>query len=252
MTRTIFVAAWIVATCQATALAVPVSFAFTGHISQIRATNADQDDLSAGLAAILPFGIGAPFSGHFTYDTDVPDISSSPTLGYYVHASPQLPPDPNVSYAHDFVMNIEGLEFRLPQTAHSVVIYDNNSFRDAFIIGNSLDRGPPIYPDGWSTEGEEIVFGSSLYDDDEEAFTSDALPTNIDLSLMESAGAGYTAVGPSTLTTPLGSFTAYGISFAGDIETLVLIPEPSTMWLLWIVSMAVLTSRHCRRVQLHR
>ncbi len=189
-----------------------ITFNFEGVVTEL--------DVNGGLFG--PVGlvtVGDPFAGHFSYEVGPvnPDqVPADPELGFYdalefaVDGSPLIFQNPRISVTHRFVP--------------------------------SLPPADPISIDRFSVVAETpgaLHFSATLTLTGSfgAAFTDDSLPTNLNLSVFDTATvAGIVAV---------GLFPAPTIDDHGTLETLILIPEPYTFTLATLALLGLLA--HGRR-----
>ena len=193
------------------ALGVPLYLSYEGNLTLV------EDPFDRFNASVVD---GAQFSGNYTYDPDVAiDSNPDPTLGAY-------------SLGGELVADIGDMHFaatdiyapvRNDYTAGSIII-------DSFmILAQTLTSGNlPLFN----------RMSITISDDTATAFSSDALPTTLDL-----ADFPY-----------VNSFEIYADGVAthlyGDLTSLTLTPEPATLSLLALGGLAMLRRRRrrsCRR-----
>lgn len=222
-----------------------IRYEFTGTMSIIRAEAPDRTtDVSAQLAALLPFAVGDPFTGHLVYDTGVPDASPDPDTGIY----DQVLPDGSLTW------NIGGARFTSGGGLDIRVLDRDTTSGDLFVanygvVYGNAGLGLPLLPSGLmitrsgSGAASTADFGLFLTDrSDRTALTSDALPNPLEFaefdfgSVSFSTGGG-TTFRPHSVVTPLGSLEIGSILLSGQIDNLrvVPVPEPSAAALLLAV-----------------
>ncbi len=152
----------------------PVSFRFTGHVTEI-----DDDDCSVPLLEPGVISIDDPVSGIFTYDLDAIDTDPDPNEGYYDAHSPPMP-----NY-----VTINGLSFQAdPDDPHvAVYIYNDKPFfpfESDEIALFALTHSVPYSDLGLDDPEVTIdltVMIIGLFDFTATVFSGDSLPSSLDL-----------------------------------------------------------------------
>ena len=191
-----------------------ITFNFEGVVAEL--------DVNAGLFG--PLGlvtVGDPFTGHFSYEVGLGNPDQSPgdsevgiydALEFAIDGSPLVFQNPRIGVTHLFVPSIAPLE--------PISI---DSFR---VIAET--PGAPHFSASLTLSGP---FGA--------AFTDDSLPTTLNLSAFDTAiVAGIVAFGLHPLPT---------IDDHGTLETLALIPEPSTLAIATIALLSLVAFAWRRR-----
>jgi hypothetical protein len=220
---------------QDRALADLITIEAAGTISIIRAQSTDEaTDLSDAFDAILPFNEGTSFTASVVYDLSVPDDwDADPEVGVYDYAT----------FVEHFIWDIDGTTFLEEIWGwHAVRVHDDTPSPnpeypyDWFVTGAWVNL-----PDGWGPDSLIENMRLQLTDRDSSVFSSDALPTDLNLDDFEVKYIELRTWGnrEGVFVTPLGSLEGEDFRIVGTIETLSTfrtstepIPEPATMLLL--------------------
>ncbi len=195
MKKAIFIIAFLF--FGSTAWAFPVSYNFSGNITSVN----DNDNLLDGSVVV-----GGSFSGIFSYDSDLPDIVSSPT--YYSSGGSPSVSSTITTGNYNFQVGLGSID----------------STNDYMIILGNYTNTPFI--DLTPSPGKLTKI--MLTDAGGTSFSGTSLPNNLDLDIFDSAT--ITIHGDSGPNNPF-------FSVLGNIDTLTAnnpIPEPTTIALLGI------------------
>lgn len=187
------------------AQAVPITVELSGTV----ATVDDVDDLFGGA-----FSVGMPFTATIAYDTSVPDIDPSSTIGRY---------EENPASQLSITMSLGGVDIStstVTSEAIFVVRSDTNLFLPS--VNDPVSTGPALIQ-------MQMILDSS----NPLAITSDELPTSLNLADFD---------GNRQMALVASSFPSFGFVFA-DIETLTVVPEPGTGALLGLALAFLLRRR---------
>ena len=194
----------------ASAGAAPITFLFTGHVTQVAA-------LDPASPFPDPVDVGTPFSGRFRFDGASPDLVplDAQTGSYTSSGTP-----------YGIRLSLAGLTFAFP-SVNIGVLNDYAGPTDYYLVTFAESAGPGN-PTGTLVE-------LTLIDDSGTAFSGDALP------LLPPALGDFLVRSFLFTDTILGNQVEIG----GEIESLVVkaAPEPSTMLLLVLPAVGLIRRR---------
>jgi hypothetical protein len=209
--------------------AASVSYEFTGTINRI----------DSEIASALSFTVGTPFTGHFTYDSEV----TSDSAFYHM----------DIAHAQKFVWQIGDTTFGHSGEGMTLWIYDNPSY-DKFMLFPNLGL-----PEQWTletppAEGGGTWYGSTAYrmdwkDSTGEVFTGNTLPLTLDIADFDELLISFVLF-DGILSTPQGTVSngdwdastseaGQGLFLQGQIQTLTVVPEPATIVLFCLGGLAI-------------
>ena len=153
----------------------PVSFRFTGHLTEIV-----DEDCSVPLLDPAIFSVDDPVSGIFTYDLDSTDIEpDDPGFGFYEDHSPRCP--------YSVTVNVLSFQNDPDHPDLYVKIWDDADTHlgiiDEFDVVGSATSVPygDLGLDDPGIVGTHTVLAVILIDSTSTAFSSDYLPSSLDL-----------------------------------------------------------------------
>lgn len=184
------------------AWAVPITFAFSGTITEV----ADLEKLLDGSVAV-----GTPFSGYYRFESTM--IDRDPSLEYGDYVSP-ADPGPTYSLPADptLIMSVQVGDYAITAP-----------FRRIWLTNGTAD---------WYTSRSDEVeafgvaigwMGMTLIDRDGTMLASDQLP--LTPPSLSSADVRWFSIGN-------GGDAGGALSVGGTVESLVLVPEPNALALL--------------------
>jgi len=175
--------------------AFPVAIHLTGTVATV-------DDTASAFGGV--FIVGMPFAATIEYDTSIPDIDPSSTVGRY---------EENPASLMSISMSLGGVDITtstVTSDASVLVRTDTNLLLPN--VNGPLSTGPAI------SQIQMLLDSSNPL-----AITSDALPTTLDLNDFDG----------NRQMAFLGGSLVTGLAFVfADIQTLTVIPEPGTGVLL--------------------
>lgn len=205
-------------------LAVPVAFLVTGTITEIQ----DTGSVFAGTQIF----VGAPFTGEIAWDTALADTESEADRGLFV-ADPAMG---QISLS----MTVGGVQVAGDPLREASILTNNDRQSgassgpvDLLVISsfNAIDNVPDMVGNLRAIALQFVLSSLNL-----SALAGESLPTTLDLSMWSSTrDMSFTAVRSG----------ADGLVI-GEVETLTLVPEPSTA-LLFGLGVAVAISVRQRR-----
>jgi hypothetical protein len=206
-------AAWLCAGWAAPCAAAPVTFSFTGSVTE---TTFVPNDPFAGA-----IGIGAAFSGSYTFDTTAADSNPFPTNGSYMW----------FGAPYQFTATIGGFTF---STSDVLSVNVANGAADQY-SALACAGGPFCFASTWALFLEDL---------DGTAFAGDALPSSAPLlSAFETALFTYSGVVDDNQVRIVGQLGSLVCS-AGCDPVGTPVPEPGT---LVLVGTALAALRRRRR-----
>lgn len=220
--------------CSSTTHATPVEYHFTGKILR----NASNVFSEAGLPGIA---VGDSFTGKMIFENSATDFESHASIGKFSMVGPP--------FGDSLIqMQVNGLTFS-SGLALSIVTNNDIFSRDSFSM-LSLGIGLPT---GWSVDNSPTKSSSfTLSDSSQTAFSTDALPTSLDLGDFNTKQVRFsisehTGSKTVTLNHPGGSTTyTESVDLIGKMETLTLVPEPSGITLATVSLLGLLGFRRRR------
>jgi hypothetical protein len=164
-------------------------------------------------------GEGDRFTGTFTYDLGaIDEAPDEPQVGFYTFELPKARPV-GMSYTAGLFSHSSQFYFEV------LVINDSEAFGDSLLVGSDDLFGPGFFPP------YGIVY---LEDDTQTVFSSDRPPSTLDFSRF-------------SIREFEGSDGNLGSSFVGEIQSLMVVPEPGTLTLIGLGAVLLLGGRCLRR-----
>ena len=211
-TLTFFVLAAVLTFPMSSMATDPISFRFTGHLTEII-----DEDCSVPLLEPGVISVDDPVSGIFTYDLDSTDIEpDDPAFGFYEDHSPRCP----------YHVTVNGVSFQNdPDNPNLYVkIWDDADTHLGIIDEFDVVGSPTSVPysdlglDDPEIVGTQTVLVAMLVDSTSTVFSGDSLPSSLDLvdwDMIPSRGLVYIS-GEATGDPPC----SFSIQIVFDIDSL--------------------------------
>lgn len=183
------------------AWAVPITFAFSGTITEVK----DLQKILDGSIAV-----GTPFSGYYRFESTM--IDRDPSLEYGVYVSPAVP-GPTYSLPADptLIMSVQLGDYAI--TAPFERVWLTNAIADWYTARC----------DFCEAFGLVAAMGITLIDDDGGMLANDQLP--LTPPSLNSSDVRWFGIGN-------GGDAGATLSVGGTLDSLVLVPEPSVLVLI--------------------
>lgn len=200
-------------------------FEYSGTINRVDST----------IQGIVPFTIGTPFTGRFSWDSTNPGVQSGATFASYSFGS--------TAFEYSLEWTIAGITFRETSGEPFVISVDDKTVNDDVFDISTYNAALPA---GWSVSGGQTHLQLNLRDGTATALDGTVLPEELDpqdfgnvtqIALWFPHASVDSSV---SLTTPLGSHTQVvgtpSMFFTGNIESIqrvnAEVPEPASL-IVW-------------------
>jgi hypothetical protein len=199
-----------------TAQAAPITFKFSGTVDSVDFTFiAFWQGIFGGT---IPAFLGSTFSGTFTFDPTLSDLDPSANTGIYQ----QVP-----AGISGISVTVSGVTFEQDPTRNFFIsVLDDFAGLDSWNLTSLGDPTALGVPD--SSFSYQVFVNLGNFGGN--AFPSDALPTSASLSDFPDQQRFGVSIGPAV----------QNLSVNGEIESLTIVPEPSTLALFFIGALGVL------------